>query len=90
MTEFKFSEREEQRILSLVKDDGELKAGDKCPMKGCRGILEEETRVLFNPHRKPFGMFGFTVLVCDRKKCNFPGFVNKAESQRIKKWQEGD
>lgn len=87
MSKFKFTKREEERLLALVKDGGEIKAGDKCPIEGCRGILKEETRVLFNPEREP-NMIGITVLSCDRKKCNFPGFVNDSESDRTKKWRE--
>jgi len=81
------NEREEARLLALVKSTGGIQEGDKCPMDGCRGILQNETRVLFNPNvENP--MFGFEVLECDRKRCKFTGFVTKQESARIKEWRE--
>ena len=86
MTESGMNPQEESRLLAMVKKEGGVLEGDKCPMDKCRGLLQLETRVLFS-HDKDPAMFGFEVFQCDRKRCKFTGFVSKEESERIEKWR---
>ena len=86
------TETEQKRAVALVKHNGDLAVGDKCPRDGCRGILEEDAVVLFNP-KHPQKMRGLDALQCDRKKCDFRYVTHKGQKERDaweKELKEGD
>ena len=76
-----FTEAEQKRGIAVIKHSGDLAVGDKCIRDGCRGILEEDTVVLFNPNH-PQTMRGLDALSCDRKNCDFQYITHKGQEER--------
>lgn len=74
------TEAEQKRGIAVIKHSGDLAVGDKCPRDGCRGILQEDTVVLFNPNH-PQKMRGLDALMCDRKKCDFQYVTKKGKEE---------
>ena len=88
------TETEQKRAVALVKHNGDLAVGDKCPRDECRGILVEDPVVVFNPRHPTQPMFGVSGLRCENKdrpkrskyKCDFQ-YLLKGSSEQLEKWR---